>query len=540
VARFSKPADDFGVWKKMPEMKAEKNWSGTSGKFKFYNGYMSEVAGDSIGAWFSWDTTEGENIKVKVGVSYVSIENARMNLDTEQADFDFERVHNHAKKVWNDRLSKIMVEGGSDNDKTIFFTSLYHMNIHPNILNDVNGDYPAMGGYHTLNCGDENRYTIFSLWDTYRNLHPFFSLVYPEIQIEMVHSMLDMYREHGWLPKWEFLSNEANIMEGDPSIPVIVDTYFRGLKDFDIEFAYEAMRKGAVTPGNENLLRPDNDDYLKLGYVPLREKYDNSVSHALEYYVADWNLAQMAKELGKTEDYKRFLAQSMGYKNYWDDEYDIIRPKLPDGNFLTPFSPRQGENFEPSPGFHEGNAWQYTFYVPHDIPGLIKLMGGKKKFVNKLQSVFDEGHYDVANEPDINYPYLFNYIKGEEWRTQKEVRRLIKEHYHNNPGGIPGNDDCGTLSAWVVFSMMGFYPVCPGNMDYAISSPVFDKVTIELNMDYYPNKKIVIESNKKSDDDIYIDKMYIEGKPWKRYFITHDELVNSRKISFILGDKPEK
>jgi predicted alpha-1,2-mannosidase len=277
-----------------------------------------------------------------------------------------------------------------------------------------------------------------------------------------------------------------------------------------------------------------------LGYVPLREKYDNSVSHALEYYVADWNLAQMAKELGKTEDYKRFLAQSMGYKNYWDDEYDIIRPKLPDGNFLTPFSPRQGENFEPSPGFHEGNAWQYTFYVPHDIPGLIKLMGGKKKFVNKLQSVFDEGHYDVANEPDINYPYLFNYIKGEEWRTQKEVRRLIKEHYHNNPGGIPGNDDCGTLSAWVVFSMMGFYPVCPGNMDYAISSPVFDKVTIELNMDYYPNKKIVIESNKKSDDDIYIDKMYIEGKPWKRYFITHDELVNSRKISFILGDKPEK
>jgi predicted alpha-1,2-mannosidase len=167
-------------------------------------------------------------------------------------------------------------------------------------------------------------------------------------------------------------------------------------------------------------------------------------------------------------------------------------------------------------------------------------MGGKKKFVNKLQSVFDEGHYDVANEPDINYPYLFNYVKGEEWRTQKEVRRLIKEHYHNKPGGIPGNDDCGTLSAWVVFSMMGFYPVCPGNMDYAISSPVFDKVTIELNMDYYPNKKIVIESNKKSDDDIYIDKMYIDGKPWKRYFITHDELVNTKKISFILGDKPEK
>ena len=213
------------------------------------------------------------------------------------------------------------------------------------------------------------------------------------------------------------------------------------------------------------------------------------------------------------------------YKEYWDPEFNIVRPKLPDGSFLPNFDPKQGENFAPSPGFHEGNAYQYTMYVPHDITGVKKLAGGNKKFVSMLQSIFDDKHFDMANEPDINYPYLFNYVKGQEWRTQRQVRQLIDTYYKNSPDGIPGNDDCGTLSTWAVFSMMGLYPVCPGNMDFAITTPVFDKVTITLDSKYYSGKKLVINVKKKGSEDIYIDKMTWNGKKWSNYFISHQDLV---------------
>ena len=272
-------------------------------------------------------------------------------------------------------------------------------------------------------------------------------------------------------------------MEGDPSIPVIVDTWSKGLRNFDVDLAYEAMRKGAFTPGGENLMRPDNDDYMKLGYVPLRGEFDNSVSHALEYYVADNALAAMADSLGRKEDARILRDRSRGYRSYYSKEYGTLRPKLPDGSFLTPFDPKQGENFEPSPGFHEGNAWNYTFYVPHDIKGLMKLMGGEKKFVANLQSVFDRGNYDPANEPDIAYPYLFSQVKGEEWRTQKLVKELLAKYFTTKPDGIPGNDDAGTMSAWAIFSMMGFYPDIPGIPTYTVTTPAFDKVTIHLNRD---------------------------------------------------------
>jgi predicted alpha-1,2-mannosidase len=271
--------------------------------------------------------------------------------------------------------------------------------------------------------------------------------------------------------------------------------------------------------------------------VPIEEEFDNSVSHALEYYIADWNLAQFAKALGKKADYQKFLNQSLGYKNYYSKEFGVLRPKLADGTFLKDFDPKQGENFEPCPGFHEGTSWQYTFCVPHDIKGLTKLMGGKKNFVNKLQKVFDENLYDMANEPDIHYPFLFNYFKGEEWRTQKEVRRLVDKYYKNAPDGIPGNDDCGTLSAWVVYSMMGIYPVCPGNTDYALSSPVFDKIIIELNQDFYSGKKLEILSKKNSANDIYIKSIKRNGANHSRYFINHSNLVKGGTIEFELKEK---
>lgn len=534
VARFSKKAEEFGVWKKMPEMKAESAWSDTDGQFKYYKNYTQELFGDEIGAYFTFNTNTNEQIIAEVGVSYVSIANARMNLNAESNYFDFEKTKLQAKQEWNSTLSRVKVEGGTEDQKTIFYTALYHTQIHPNIINDVNGQYPAMESFEIRETKDCNRYTVFSLWDTYRNFHPLMALLYPQEQQDMVRSMVDMYKESGWLPKWELNSKETHVMEGDPAIPVIVDSYLRGLKDFDVEAAYSAMIKSATTQGKNNKLRPDIDFYLAEGYVPLVEEFDNSVSHALEYYIADWNLAQFAKALDKKDDYKKFLNQSLRYKEYFDQEFGMIRPRLENGGFLKDFDPKQGENFEPSPGFHEGTAWQYTFCVPHDVKGLIKLMGGKKKFVSKLQMVFDEELFDMANEPDIHYPFLFNYIKGEEWRTQKEVRRLIDTHYKNAPDGIPGNDDCGTLSAWVIYSMMGIYPVCPGNTDYAITSPVFDKITIQLDPEFHSGKTFEILTHRKNSTDYFIDKMTINGIENKNYFINHSDIIKGGKIEYEL------
>ncbi|MCK3686291.1 GH92 family glycosyl hydrolase [Maribellus sp. YY47] len=531
VARFSKTAEEFGVWKKMPKMNAEASWSATSNKFKYYKNYQTEIAGDSIGAWFSFNTKADEQILVEVGVSYVSIDNARQNLNAESNKFDFEATRKHAEDKWNKALSTITVKGGTDDQKTVFYTALYHMQIHPNILSDVNGQYPAMESFEIKERKNGERYTVFSLWDTYRNLHPFFSLAFPEQQLNMVNSLIEMYDESGWLPRWELNSTETHVMEGDPVIPVIVDTWFRGIRDFDIEKAYEGMRKSATTPGKDNKIRPDIDEYLSLGYVPLKTPFDNSVSHALEYYMADWNLAQLANNLGKTDDYERFLKQSRSWKNYYDDEFGIIRPKLENGKFLPDFDPKQGENFEPSPGFHEGNAYQYNFCAQHDMSGMIELNEGKKNFVKKLQATFDEGNFDMTNEPDIHYPWLFNYVKGEEWRTQKEVRRLIATYFKNAPDGLPGNDDTGTMSAWVVYAMMGMYPVIPGDMNYTVSSPVFDEITIKLDQNFYPGQEITIRHT--GDQSSKIKNIKWNGKSQKSFFINHAELVKGGILEII-------
>ena len=536
VMKVSKAPKSMGYWKKQREMKGvEAEWDVYSGKYKLYTKYNREMSGDDVGVWFTYDTEENEAIEVKMGVSFVSIENARLNMNTEQPGFDFDKVRTTASNMWNSDLSRVKVEGGSKDDKTIFYTALYHLLIHPNIIQDVNGEYPMM---ESLKVGHTtgNRYTVFSLWDTYRNVSTLMTLLFPERQLDIIRTMVDMYKESGWLPKWELYGRETLTMEGDPSIPYIVDAWMRGLRDFDVETAYEAMRKGATTPGEFNLLRPDNNDYMSKGYVPLREQYDNSVSHALEYYIADWNLSQFAKALGKKEDAKLFYDRSMGYKHYYSKEFGTLRPILPDGTFYSPFNPKQGENFEPNPGFHEGSAWNYTFYVPHDIPGLVKLMGGQKKFVDKLQMVFDEGHYDMANEPDIAYAYLFSYFKGEAWRTQKLVRELLSKYYHNAPNGLPGNDDTGTMSTWAVFSMMGFYPAFPGDMYYVLTSPTFNKVTIDLNKKFYPKGELVIESMHNSPEDIYIKEVTADGKKLKGYTISQEELVNAGTLKFILED----
>ena len=537
VMRIDKQPGDRGYWKKMRPMTIEAQWDSTAGTRKIYTSYLKEMSGDDIGTWFTFDTREGETIEVSIGVSFVSIENARENLEAEQAGRTFDDLRQAARAAWRNDLSRILVEGGSDDQRTVLYTALYHFLIHPNILNDINGEYPAMESNEILTT-QGRRYTVFSLWDTYRNVHQLMTLLFPDRQLDMVRTMIDMYREHGWLPKWELYGRETLTMEGDPAIPVIVDTWMKSLRDFDLETAYEAMRKSATASGAENLMRPDADDYFNLGYVPLREQYDNSVSHALEYYIADFSLSRLAAALGKKEDAKLFYERSLGYRHYFCPEYGTLRPKLPDGTFYAPFNPEQGANFEPCPGFHEGSAWNYTFYVPHDIPGLTRLMGGRKAFIDKLQHVFDAGLYDPANEPDIAYPYLFSYFKGEEWRTQKLVKELLAKYFKAAPDGIPGNDDTGTMSAWAIFSMLGFYPDCPGLPEYTLTAPTFDKVTIQLDTRYYPQKELVITTVRPTSDANYIKGIKVGGKAYKGFRISHDQWVNAGQVEFILQERP--
>ncbi len=535
VLRVSRIPSASGYWKKQrPMTGVEAEWTPDNGKYKLYTQYGRELSGDDVGYWFTFDDLrEGEEVEVRMGISYVSIDNARRNLDAEQAAGDsFDGLHAAAERRWNDDLSRIRVEGGTPEQRTVFYTALYHTLIHPNLLNDTNGEYPLMErSGETGVSADGDRYTVFSLWDTYRNVHQLLTLAYPERQLDMVRSMVGMSEEWGWLPKWELYGRETFTMEGDPAVPVLVDTWRKGLRDFDMEAAYAAMKRSATTPGAQNPMRPDIDPYIERGYIPLGffaadASGDNSVSHALEYYVADAALAWLADERGEHEFAAELRRRAAGWKHYYSEESGTLRPRNPDGEFLAPFDPRQGENFEPVPGFHEGSAWNYTFFVPHDIEGLARAMGGKRKFVEKLQRVFDEGLYDPANEPDIAYAYLFSRFRGEEWRTQREVARLLDKHFTTRPDGIPGNDDTGTMSAWAVFSMLGLYPDCPGEPYYMLTTPLFDRAEIDT-----PQGTLTIE---KHGDGPYILRMTLGGKPLAKYRLQHDELLRGRNLTFEL------
>lgn len=524
VIRVNKSPKEAGFWKKQPNMTAEAAWDEHAGKYKVYTDYAREMAGDDLGYRFTYDAEDGEQICVQMGVSFVSCENARQNLDAEQLGCNFDQVRAESHRQWEEALERVKVSGGTEEQKEIFYTALYHALLHPNVLNDVNGEYPLMqGGKYAAQNGIEmvkpgigkvakghNRYTVFSLWDTSRNLHQLLTLAYPEKQIDMVRSMVDMYKEWGWMPKWELYGRETFTMEGDPAIPVIADTYLKGLTDFDIQAAYKACLKSANTPGKDNKIRPDVDPYIAKGYIPLGYfaqdfSGDNSVSHALEYYVADNalallsdKLAQEAKSSAQKAEYqkyaKEFRKRSKGWRHYYSKESGTLRPLNSDGTFLAPFNPKDGADFSNTPGFHEGSAWNYTFYVPHDIEGLAKAMGGDKAFVAKLQKVFDEGLYDPANEPDIAYPFLFSRFKGEEHRTAQTVAALLKKYYTTRPDGIPGNDDTGVMSAWAVFSMIGMYPDCPGEPHYTMFQPVFD--SIEINGKYVIRKEQKIKKHR--------------------------------------------
>ena len=554
VARFSQPAKRYGGFKKMPKYQnVEAEWVSHNHSYKPYPFYRQVLSGDDIGAYFSFDTAKAQVIEVELGVSWVSIDNARANLDAEQyqasaaaapAPFaiekrlSFDELRQRSVQAWDSLLSRIDIDA-SNTDKTLFYTALYHSLIHPSIISDVNGDYPLMGEFAADkplfgNKKNQPRYSVFSLWDSNRNVHPLLSLVYPELQSAMVQTMVAMSQEQGWLPKWELIGMEKSVMVGDPASVVIADTYLRGIRDFDVQSAYQAMKKAALTATN-NPLRPENADYLQLGYVPVDDEgpFDGSVSTSLEYYLADAAIGRLADALGYTEDAALFQKKSLNYQKLFDASTGMLRPKKRNGAWHSPFNPDGGRNFEPTAGYIEGTAWNYRFYAPHDVPGLIKLLG-EDEFVRQLDLTFDSGKFDMANEPDITYPFLYNYLALNDQASAHQayqqssvrVKQLIKQHYHNTPAGLPGNDDTGTLSSWLVFSMLGLYPTDPGNPNYTLFSPTVKSARIRLNPAYYPGKILEIQQNA-----IGNSSFSWQGKALKTPFISHQQLVQGGVLS---------
>ncbi|MCX6120136.1 MAG: GH92 family glycosyl hydrolase [Ignavibacteriales bacterium] len=513
--------------------------------------HASEQSGARIGGILRFSMKQDESLCLKIGISFVSIENAKLNLITEQPNWDFNQVKHNARKLWENVLSRITVEDSNEDAKVMFYTALYHALIHPSICSDVNGEYIAMGSRRVkkISGKQQHQYNVYSLWDTYRNLHQLLTLVYPEVQIDMVRTMVDQAHESGFLPKWELSADETYVMVGDPACMVIADTYIKGLKDFDVQGAYRAMLKSSLQLKN-NKVRPGLDQYLKLGYIPqdkMGEGIWGTVATSLEYYVADFAIAQLAKSLGKIKEFEVYGKRALGYKNFFDPKTTFLRAKNEDGTWCEPFDPDTikgsipGANFPCGGiGYTEGNAWQYNFFVPHDINGLIELMG-REPFIKKLQACFDKpDRFVLFNEPDMAYPYLFSYVKGSEYLTQAMARKCIDYYFANNSGGLPGNDDCGTTSAWFIFSALGFYPACPASTDYRIGSPIFDKVTIQLNPDYYTGKQFVIETRNNSKSNIYIRQMKLNGKDFSCYSLDHNDIVQGGEWNVTLGDLPMK
>lgn len=511
-------------------------------------GRDSERTGPSTGVLFHFSTADQEPILAKVGISFVSVENAELNLRTECPDWDFDKVRAQAGKRWEEELSKFKITGGTDQQLRIFYTALYHALIHPSLFSDVNGEYPTMGGKGVQKAEGYARYHVFSLWDTYRNLHPFLGLFYPERDLDMVKSLVAMSQEGGWLPKWELAGNETGVMVGCPAVPVLLDAYRQGLTRFDTEAAYQAMAK-SLDPEN-NKIYGGLKSLQKFGYIPKDDDSGDwiwgSVSTGLEYSYDYWCLAQMAKALGHDQDHKAYMALSGNYRNYFNPATGFLQARKKDGTWIAPFDPQatccdQSWPGNGGPGYVEGTAWQYLFMAPHDLDGLQLLLGGPELFTRRLQECFEGNHYDAANEPDLAWPYLFDSVPGEAWRTQRQVRSQMEKYYKDTPDGIPGNDDCGTMSAWYLFSALGFYPVCPGSGRYELGSPLFQQVEVRLNNRIYPGPRLVLKTINNSPNNVFIHSIRINGMEYKKPWVGHDTLVYGKTLVFqMTGEAPHR
>jgi predicted alpha-1,2-mannosidase len=526
VIQFSKRFTSFGTW-----------------EGETVHAESEQQTGHRMGAYATFPTAQGEVIHVKIGTSFISLDQARDNLKREIPDWNFEGIKAEGRSIWNKALNKIRIQGASKDDRVNFYTAMYHTLLFPRIFSEYGRYYSAFDD--RIHNGVS--YNDYSLWDTFRAEHPLLLLTQPQIVPDMITSLLQMYEEGGWMPKWPN-PTYSNIMIGTHADSVIADAYVKGIRGFDLQKAYAATYKDAMTPPDGDMTNRWADRapwtafearggltwYKSLGYVPI-DKTDESVSCTLEFAYDDYCVAQLAKAVGKQDDYELLMQRSRNYKNLYDPVVGFMRPKKSDGTWDEEAWASKEDR---KPGFTEGSPWTYLFCEMQDIPGMIALLGGAQKFAAKLDENFSGGHYRHDNEPGHHYTYLYDYC-GEPWKTQEKVRETMASQYHNAPDGLSGNDDCGQMSAWYIFSAMGFYPVTPGTPVYALGSPLFKRATIMLDKPYNKGPFTVIARNQ-SLANKYIQSATLNGKPLKEPFIKHSDISHGSTLVFLMGPKPNK
>ncbi|MBI9034128.1 MAG: GH92 family glycosyl hydrolase, partial [Bacteroidales bacterium] len=494
-----------------------------------------KAEGSALKAYFDFDTKAGEAILAKVGMSAVSTDGAKKNLEAEVGSKTFEETLAEVTQLWENELGKIVVKGGSEDDKQIFYTALYHAFLNPNLFTDVDGQYRGMD-LKVHQTEGHDMYTVFSLWDTFRAEHPLFTITQQQRTLDFVNTFIKMYEQGGRLPVWELCANETDCMIGYHSVPVIADAYMKGLRGFDAEKALEAM----ISSANEDHFGLKY--YKKFGYIPASMESE-SVSKTLEYAYDDWCIAVMAKEMGRTEVYNEFIQRAQYWKNLYDESSRFMRAKM-DASWFAPFDPKE-VNFN----YTEANAWQYNFFVPHDVNSMMEIMGGEVSFSAFLDQLFNEavettgrhqaditgliGQYAHGNEPSHHMAYLYNFA-GQPWKTQQKVRQIMTELYTTQPDGLSGNEDCGQMSAWYVLSAMGFYSVTPGLDEYVIGSPVFDEIII--NIENGKEFKIIAKGN--SPEHVYIQSASLDGVDYQKTFIRHQDILNGSELILQMGAEP--
>ena len=489
------------------------------------------------GAYFQFEVKAGETVYVRAATSFTSIEKAKLNLEKECPDWDFDNMRTRLESVWQKTLSTIEVES-SDNEALVnFYTSLYHASFLPREFNDADGSYPAFAGNATTANTNGTYYEDYSMWDTYRALHPLKCLIDPERAGDMIQSLLDKYDQGGWLPIFPCWNSYTSEMIGDHCASLVADAYFKGVRNFDINKAYEALYKNAFTLPEtfeeyaEGKGRRALDSYMKYGYIPVQDPVADAfhkaeqTSRTLEYAYDDYVLGLLAKALGHEDVGEKLIERSKNYRNVINPISGWADGRNDDGSFLNS-DPWSFQKF-----ICEGQPCHYTWYVPQDIPGLMELLGGEEIFVSKLDSLFATGHYWHGNEPSHQIAYLYDYT-SQPWKTQQHVRETLKSQYSASHDGLAGNDDAGQMSAWYIFSALGFYPVCPGVPEYAIGSPTFPKAVIHLPS----GKDFVILTSNASDSNIYIKKASLNGMLYDSNFIKHEDIVNGGTLEFEMTD----
>lgn len=496
----------------------------------------SIINGTNVCGIINFQLTKNPELLVKVGLSAVSTENARMNMEKECPHWSFETTVQKAQDKWEKELGKIKIQAAEEH-KHIFYTCLYHCLIHPNNIADVNGEYPDTN-YSIRTSPDKQQYSTFSLWDTFRATHPLYTLLQEDRIAFFVNSLIRHYETYGYLPIWPLWGQETYCMIGNHAIPIIVDAILKGIKGIAIEKAYEAIKKTSL----ENHLNSPADIWETYKYMP-EDIQTQSVSITLERAYDDWCVAQLANFLNKKEDYEQFMAKSHYYRNLYDHDTGFFRPKDQYGNWL-PLDPLKHGKNDGHP-FTEGNAWQYLWFVPHNINDLISLMGGKATFNKKLDTFFHLedsvskmipgfiGQYSHSNEPSHHVAHLYNY-SGQPWKTQQYVSKIMTELYSNTPEGYCGNDDCGQMSAWYVFNAMGFYPVNPASGVYVIGTPILEESVIQLSA----NKTFIIRAKNTSATNKYIQSVRLNNVKYNKAYITHETIKNGGVLEFEMGDTP--